>query len=76
MSTEARLARLGLLHLIDKPDELRKELERRAEERRPVEEAERKLVEERRKFLDDLKANDPAAYDREMEAIRVRRWGS
>ncbi len=27
MSTETRLARLGLLHLIDKPDELQRRLE-------------------------------------------------
>lgn len=31
MSTEARLARLGLLHLVDKPDELKKALEARLE---------------------------------------------
>jgi hypothetical protein len=29
VSSEDRLTRLGLLHLIDKPDELRAELERR-----------------------------------------------
>lgn len=32
MSTEARLDRLGLLHLIDKPDKLAKALEQKREE--------------------------------------------
>ena len=32
MSTEARLDRLGLLHLIDKPDELAKALDQKTEE--------------------------------------------
>lgn len=32
MSTEARLMRLGLMHLIDKPEELKAEILRLAEE--------------------------------------------
>lgn len=38
MSTEKRLKRLGLDHLKDKPEELKKEIEKRLKERKEEEE--------------------------------------
>ena len=49
MSSDARLDRLGLLHLKDKPEQLRAELEERIEQQRREEEV---WAEEREKILE------------------------
>ena len=52
MSTEARLKRLGLWHLHDKPEELSKELKRQIEqdEKKRAIEVEEMLKEKRKKY--------------------------
>jgi hypothetical protein len=54
MSTESRLARLGLLHLKDKPDELKAALEKLGRE-----------IEEERQWLRELPSEPPAEQSQE-----------
>jgi septal ring factor EnvC (AmiA/AmiB activator) len=66
MSESRRLDRLGLLHLEDDPQALRKELDRLVEEDRKREvaceaERQRRLRERREAAADDRSSDDPSA---------------
>jgi hypothetical protein len=69
MSHEARLSRLGLSHLADKPEELSRELNRRAAEIKEREKVASAKLEARRKELESM---TPEQREKEEAAIRER----